>query len=91
MFLISSENKLKETSTFQKKNVPADIEEFNLAGKNIVDCLVESKLASSRSEARRLLEQGSIEINGQVIESFEEAVPKDSVIQKGKRYFVKVV
>jgi len=78
-------------STFQDKNVPADIEEFKLAGKNIVECLVESKLASSKSEARRLLGQGSIEINGKVIKSFEETVPKDSVIQKGKRYFVKVV
>ena len=79
------------TSVFQEHEVPEDVPKFEMAGESIVDVLVASQLASSKSDARRLLEQGSIKVNEMVVKSAEEIVEKDSVVQKGKRFFVKVV
>ncbi|MGB9743579.1 MAG: tyrosine--tRNA ligase [Minisyncoccales bacterium] len=76
---------------FQKKEIPSQIREVKLANKNIVEVLTLSGLAKSRSEARRLIQQKSIEINGQTITSIDEIVKPGSVIQKGKRHFVKIV
>jgi tyrosyl-tRNA synthetase len=78
-------------STFQKKNIPNEIPEFKLAGKNIIDVLVEAKLAESRGDAKRLIEQGAIEIDGEQIKTFDKIIEKNSVIQKGKRFFAKII
>jgi len=78
-------------SVFQKKDTPKDILEFKLAGKNIVDVLVLSKLATSKSDARRLIGQGSIEINGQKIKTTNLIVVQNSIIQKGKRFFARIM
>ena len=78
-------------SVFQKKDLPDEIQEYKLAGKNIVDVLVETNLATSRGDAKRLIEQGGIEINGKQVKSIDIIIDKDSVIQKGKRSFAKIV
>ena len=48
-------------------------------------------LASSGSEARRLIEQGAVKVNGQRIDSDEvtRATLVGAVLQVGKRRFVK--
>ena len=45
---------------FQKKETPDQLDEFDLAGKNIVDALLEGGLVQSKSEARRNIEQGGV-------------------------------
>ena len=77
-------------SMFQKKERPEEIEEFDLAGKTIVEALVKSKLVSSNSEARRNIEQGGVKINDQVEKNAATIVRSGDVIQKGKRFFIKV-
>lgn len=56
-----------------------------------VDLLVETNLAASKSEARRLIDQGGIKIAGQVLK--KDAVVRLNkegvVIQRGKRQFVR--
>lgn len=81
---------------FQKKDVPDDIQEYQMKGKkqNVLDILVESKLTSSKSEARRLIDGGGVKVNGHAIEGYDvEIIPgkKGVIIQKGKRHFIKVV
>lgn len=78
-------------SVFQKKDLPDEIPEFKLAGKNIIDVLVETGLATSRGDAKRLIEHDGIEINGEKIQSTAISVDQDSIIQKGKRFFAKIV
>jgi len=78
-------------SVFQKKDLPDEIPEFKLAEMNIVDVLFETKLAESKGDAKRLIKQGAIEVNGKKITSINEVVEKGSVIQKGKRFFAKIV
>jgi tyrosyl-tRNA synthetase len=75
---------------FQKKEIPDDILELSLAGKMLVDVLVESKLVTSKSEARRNIEQKGVKINGEVAIDANQKIVAGDVIQKGKRFFVKI-
>lgn len=77
-------------NTFTKKEIPDDIEELIPADYNIVNILIESKLAESKSEARRVIEQGGVRVNGEVVKDLDMSIDKDSVIQKGKMGFVKI-
>jgi tyrosyl-tRNA synthetase len=45
---------------FTHKEKPTEIPEYTVQATNIIDVLVETKLAPSRSEARRLVEQGGV-------------------------------
>lgn len=60
---------------------------------NILDLLVKAELASSKSEARRLVEQGGISIDGEKKADPNEIVKfdKDLKVKKGKKVFVKVI
>ncbi len=61
-------------------------------GANILDVLVSAEFAPSKSEARRLVEQGGISIDGEKVTDTKYAVEKsESVIQKGKKVYKKVI
>lgn len=77
--------------TIQKKETPDEIEEMEINSSNIVDVLVETKLAASRSEARRLVEQNGIKVDGQTIADVNYKVSAPAVVQKGKREFRKII
>lgn len=77
-------------STFSKKEIPDDMPEFQLADCNIISVLVDSKLVSSKSEARRLLEQGGIKINGEVVKEINLELKSGDILQKGKLKFLKI-
>ena len=63
---------------------------------NIVDLLVETKLASSKSEAKRLIEQNGISLNKNKVKSVEQIITSKDLqdnslfLQKGKKIFLKV-
>lgn len=81
-------------NTFQKKEIPDDMLEVSLFSGSIkiVDLLLELKLASSKGEARRLIEQGGIKVGEQVIKdvNLEIKLENNLIIQRGKRQFVKI-
>jgi tyrosyl-tRNA synthetase len=77
-------------TVFENKENPEQILSFRLAGKTLTEVLVQSKLAASNSEARRLIEQGGIKIDKQTITDPNFKVKPGSIVQKGKRGFVKV-
>lgn len=52
--------------------------------------LVKLNLVKSRSEARRLLAQGAVKINGKVVKENEGELTAGSVIRVGKRRFVRI-
>lgn len=78
-------------STFTKKEAPTDLPVIKPSNYNLTTVLVEGKLVASKSEARRAIEQGGVKVNGKVVgaQNFEPVHPGD-VVQKGKRFFVKV-
>jgi len=79
---------------FANKGIPEDIEKKKVQGKkwNIVELLAAMQLVSSKSEARRLIQGGGIKIEGEKVDNFEKEIDisKETLIQVGKRKFVKV-
>ena len=58
---------------------------------DIVPVLVNLGLIGSSTEAKRLLDQGAIKVNGNTLEKRTAALDFGNVIQVGKRRFVKIV
>ncbi len=58
----------------------------------VVDLLIAAYMAPSKSEARRLIEQGAVEINGTNLRAQEKQIhiKKGSIIRVGRRRFVRV-
>jgi len=78
-------------NTFTKKEIPTEIEEFKSTDYNMVHFLVESKLVTSKSEARRVVEQSGVKVNGEVVKDLDHNLQSGDVVQKGKITFVKVL
>ena len=68
-----------------------EIEKFDAMG--IVDFLCAIKMFASRSEARRMIEQGGIQIDGNKVTDWNAVIkPADEImVQKGKKTFLRVV
>lgn len=66
-------------------------------GKNICDLLVMTKLCSSKSEARRMIEGGGVTAGGNKVTSFAQIITNSDLengsilLKKGKKNFIKVV
>ncbi len=77
---------------FQKHETPEDMAELKLDGPmSVVDALVASGAVASKSEARRQIEQGGVKVDGNTVTDVEADVAPGSILQKGKRHFVKLV
>jgi tyrosyl-tRNA synthetase len=78
-------------SVFQKGSLPDDMPTFTLrAGQTVLDVLIEGKLAVSKSEGRRLLEQNGVRLDGETLTDPNQVFPHAGVLQAGKRRFLKV-
>ena len=80
---------------FREKKVPLDVTEIKIPEREIalVDLLVKAKMCSSKSEARRLIFQGGVKINGKLQKDWKQIVriKKELILQAGKRKFAKIV
>ena len=76
----------------KQNKLPDEMPEFEIEPMNIVDALVETKLASSKSEARRHIKGGAVRINQEKISSqdIELKSGEEYILQIGKRKFAKV-
>jgi len=79
---------------FKKKELPSKIPIVKVGRKSmsILDIMVKTKLASSKSDAKRLILQKSVKIDGKVQNNWKEeiTIKKDMIVQKGKKSFVKL-
>lgn len=81
--------------TVQKHELPEEIPTVSMDPNKhlqVSELLVELGMADSKSEAKRLVEQGGVEVNSEVIESpTQEIIPEDNMIIKaGKRNFIRI-
>lgn len=87
---------------FKNKEIPDDIEEHVIKSTDtennriwIVRILVDAGMSKSNGEARRLIKQGAIKLDGNRIEDdsmeIEISSLQDKILQKGKRYFRKII
>ena len=82
--------------TVQQKEVPDDIPVLKIAAGSTALLsaeLTRAGLVKSRSDARRLLEQNAVEINGKTVNDDLEMdkIDQGSVIKVGKRRYIRVV
>jgi tyrosyl-tRNA synthetase len=79
---------------FAKGGVPDDMPEFSVpSGSKLVDVIAGNNLASSKGEARRLIKQGAVSIEGEKITDidYEVVITSPSVLKVGKRRFALLV
>jgi tyrosyl-tRNA synthetase len=78
---------------FRDKKQPADVPEVKIKKgiTSLVDLLEQTKLVSSKSEARRLIKQKGVKIDGAVQEKdVQIQIKKGMRVQVGKRKFSKI-
>ena len=80
---------------FVQKEVPDDIEEKKVTAGiyKLADLLTDTGLAASKGEARRLIEQGGIRVNGEKATAANADIVVDTkgvLVQVGKRRFLQI-
>jgi tyrosyl-tRNA synthetase len=76
---------------FQEKEIPSEMPEFIVkTGATITDVMIETGLASSRSEVKRLIAQMGVRLDGEVLDRADALFPHPGILQAGKRRFVRV-
>jgi len=81
---------------FVQKEIPDEIGEKAIAAGtyNLAQLLADAGLAASKGEARRLIEQGGVKVNGEkaTVSNVDIAIDNDGVLlQVGKRKFLKMI
>lgn len=80
-------------TVFQKKGIPDNVPTHcvDFAERNVVDLVAEFSLVVSKSEARRLIKQGGLRVNGEKISDPNMVIgfSEEVLIQCGKRMFAK--
>jgi len=82
---------------FQQRELPSEIPtvevESELRQMPIADLLVALELVPSKNEAKRLISEGAVEINGERITDWRKVIPINTgdIIRIGKRKFARLV
>lgn len=80
---------------FVKKEIPDDVEEIKIPGGtyNLAELILQTGLAPSKKEAKRLIEQGGVRLNGEKVSNtgVEVELKGKILLQVGKRKFLKIV
>lgn len=82
------------TKIFQTKERPTEIAEYQITNEDtsIIELVVNSGMVATKSDARRLIEQGGVKVNENKIDSITFAqFSSGDVIQVGKRKFIRLV
>lgn len=82
-------------SVFQQKTIPDEIPVFHWNGEihpSIIQLLLELNLINSKSEARRMIENRGVKLNGELIEDYnmQVSITNDLIVQIGKHKFMKI-
>ncbi|MCI0395611.1 MAG: tyrosine--tRNA ligase [Chloroflexi bacterium] len=78
---------------FQQKEAPDEMVERTLVEPaGLVDLIYEAGLASSKSQVRRLIQQGGVRLNGHKVEDVHLVLEPnhEQIIQVGKRHFLRI-
>ena len=99
--LYHSDEEVKESikfydAAFSKKSIPENIPEIKMNDsikhlEDIIQVLIDDNFIQSKSEIRRLISQGGVQINGEKINEISAILNNGDVIKIGKKKFVKIV
>jgi len=88
----AEEAKANFIKIFQQKAGPEEVESLKVKSKKLMEVLVETKIVASNSEAKRVIREGGVKVDEKVITDINSQLTSgEHLIQKGKRFFVKVI
>ena len=77
---------------FQEQGQPDEMDEYTLEkGLSVLDVLEGAKLVESRSQARRMIQQGAVKLDDQKLDDPHAEFPGVGVLQVGKRRFIRII
>lgn len=78
---------------FQQHEMPTNMPTFTLTQPMLlIDLMIAADLAPSRSEARRLVQQGGVKLNDIAIEKIDALIPVcEGILRVGRRKFLKLI
>ena len=75
---------------FSNRNTPTDIQEYEISG-SFLDIILALNFASSKSEARRLAEQGGVHFENEKVYDLTITPAHEGILKVGKRKFAKLI
>ena len=76
---------------FQQRDTPDKMLVYKLlVGQTIAEVLLACGLARTKNEARRLIDQKGVRLDGEIMVDAQAVFPHGGVLQIGKRRFVRV-
>ncbi len=90
-YSLESAQKAQENfvATFQKGNVPDTVPTFKISGEDpLIEVMLNAKLVESKNQARRLIEQRGVKINGTAVIDPFFIIRENCLLQIGKRQFL---
>lgn len=75
---------------FSNRNTPTDIQEYKISG-SFLDIILSLNFASSKSEARRLSEQGGVHFENEKVYDLNLTPTHEGILKVGKRKFAKLI
>lgn len=81
---------------FKKKGTPDDVEEISLGAEEtlllLAEVIAQTKMTSSKNEARRMIKQGAVAVDGEKIQDIAAKVDfsEQRLVKVGKRKFLKI-
>ena len=80
----------------QNRQAPEDVAEYGIdfsdgTTHDITSLLVEAGVVSSRNEARRLVQQGGVEIDGQKVSGNQVELHEGALVRSGRRRYIRIV
>jgi len=79
------------SAVIQHSEKPVEIPQLKPSAHDIITVLIDAGFCSSKSDARRQIEGKGVKLNDVVVESVEQEVHSGDIVQKGKRFFVKII
>ena len=77
---------------FQKNLIPEDLKEVSISeNPSLISSMVSSGFVPSNSEAKRLVKQGGVKVNGEKVSDIGFELSSNDVVQIGKAKFFKAV
>jgi tyrosyl-tRNA synthetase len=74
----------------QRSEIPTTVDEVRPSQYDIVSVLVSAGFCASKGDARRQIDGKGVKVNDEVVEIYDLVLKPGDVVQKGKRFFVKV-
>lgn len=77
---------------FSQKELPKDMPVYKLKDKknDIVNILLDSGMVNSRNDARRLIKQGGVSLDGEKLSDEKQVIEKSGTLKIGKKNFLKL-